>query len=154
MRFLLTLAVWIVTGSVVLMFFVFRGTTSTGTHVVQQSADRDIAVEVTTSFNTDKEQFAYSKEPLISVFMDGKRLYESDDKIIKGRPIHLKVVHLKDGQHEIMVTASAVDDSGDNALRIRAVADGLTIGDNTEWFDSGQMIVSVMRFNLGSKDEE
>lgn len=154
MKFLLTLAVWAITGAIVLTFFVFRGSDGESVQTTAVGGEQEISVELTTSFNTEKNIYSLSDEPLLAVFLDGKSVYESDEKIIKGRPLLFNVMHLADGVHEIMVTGNAADDGGDNALRIRVKSDGLDIGDSTEWFENGQNIVSVMRFTLGNSDEK
>ncbi|MGE4319793.1 MAG: hypothetical protein AB7E96_12925 [Deferribacterales bacterium] len=157
MRFLLTLAVWTVTAAVVLTFFVFRNTPSGGHDgALKIAPDRDISIEITTTFSTEKDPFALNisdeKQKAFTVALDGKAVYEADTGIEKGEPLILKAVNISDGQHEVMVTSAPVSGSGDNAVRIRAVLDGIVLSDSTDWFTDGQEIVSVIRFDTGNTD--
>ncbi len=157
MRFLLTLAVWAVTAAVVLTFFVFRNNSSGSVEDVKNILpERDISIEITTTFSTEKDPFALNisddKQKAFTVSLDGKAVYEADTGIEKGEPLILKAVKLSDGQHEVMVTSAPVSGAGDNAVRIRAVMDGVVLNDNTDWFTDGQEIVSVIRFDTGKTD--
>jgi len=155
MKFLLTIAVWIVTACIVLFFFVYRGTQRTEADHTQFSAEREITMDITTTFATAKDPFALDigeKTKGFSVLLDGKKIYETDSGISKGVPLELKAAHIADGKHEITVNASPVSDGGANAVRIRALENGIVISEETQWFDDGQDIVAALRFETGKNN--
>jgi hypothetical protein len=155
MKFILTIAVWIVTAGIVFFFFAYRGTERAGEAVASFAAEREITVEITTTFSTAEDPFALNigeKSKGFTVLLDGKKIYETDSAVTKGVALVLKAEHVADGKHEVTVNASPVSDGGANAVRMRALENGNEITGDTQWFDDGQEIVAALRFETGKNN--
>jgi hypothetical protein len=155
MKFILTIAVWIVTAGIVFFFFAYRGVERAETGHAQFAAEREITIDITTTFITAKDHFALDigeKQKGFTVLLDGKKIYETDSGVTKGVPVELKAVKASDGKHEITVNASPVSDGGANAVRIRALVNGNVVSEDTQWFDDGQEIVAALRFETGKNN--
>lgn len=155
MKFILTIAVWVVTAGIVFFFFAYRGTERTEHVQTFAGEKREVTIDITTTFATAKDPFALDigeKQRGFTVLLDGKKIYETDSGVTKGVPLELKAAGAADGTHEITVNASPVSDGGANAVRIRVLADGNVLSEDTQWFDDGQEIVAALRFETGKSN--
>ncbi len=155
MKFILTVAVWIVTAGIVFFFFAYRGSENTESGHTQFYAEREITIDITTTFSTGEDPFALdigAKQKGFTVLLDGKKIYETDSGVTKGVPVELKAAGAAAGKHEITVNASPVSDGGVNAVRIRALIDGNVVSEDTQWFEDGQEIVAALRFETGKNN--
>lgn len=154
MKFLLTLAVWIVTAAIVLFFFAYRGAEKGGEYVRTIAKEREITVEITPTFSTAKDPFVLDvgeKTKGFSVILDGKKVFEADEGVTKGVPLVLNALNISGGKHEVAVNAVPPAEGGANAVRIKVLEGGLVIAEDTKWFEDGQDISAALMFDTGKE---
>lgn len=159
MRFLLTLAIWIVFIGGLYLYTAQRNATAT---IPQETADtaaapkteRKITIELTPTFSIEEDPFALKTDvqaqPL-EVRVNGIPLPVKADDIGRGRTLIVSDVSLTEAEHnEVFVKASPpiAENSIEHGIRIRLLDSGKVLADRTVWSSGGGLVAGSVSFEL------
>jgi len=155
MRFVLTLSVWVVIITLVSVLFTSRGAVSITNEIKETTENKlPVTIEITPTFAVEKDPFALDiggAKGAFEVLLDGRTILSKTEGIHDREPVVTDSYMLETGSHEIFIKANPSSSEKSNAVRIRVLAAGNPLTDNTYWFDPGQTVNASEIFSLENK---
>ena len=162
MRFLISFCIWIVIiGGLWLYTSQKSAVTRLDVAPVNLAVQGSFSVELTPTFSVEEDPFALTIEdspsPGIQLRLNGKQVPLPDLPVQRGQVIYIDGIDaVQKGHNDIYIQASPpVAESGlEHGIRVKILADGNVIGDDTTWSSGGALISESFHFEYSTGGED
>lgn len=135
-----------------LAFFSSRGADDIQIKVAEKEKSVPVSFEITTTFSVEKKDpFALDigeDKGAFRVILDGETVYSTEEGIKDRVTFLTEEFILSSGKHELFIKANPAEADLSNSVRVRVLAAGNPITDETLWFSPGQTVNAAYSFEL------
>lgn len=120
--------------------------------VAEKEKSVPVSFEITTTFSVEKDPFALDigeDKGAFRVILDGETVYSTEEGIKDRVTFLTEEFILSSGKHELFIKANPPAEADlSNSVRVRVLAAGNPITDETLWFSPGQTVNAAYSFEL------
>jgi len=163
MRFILTIAIWVVFVGGLFLYTSHRSQMSVLAREqvrepVAEQVHRQLTIELTPTFSSEADPFALQTDApaqSLEISLNGRTLPVESTGISRGKALVIRNAEVSaDGVNELFVRASPpMEESGlDHGIRVRLLDGAQTITEQTIWSSGGGLVAGSVSFEFKDGD--